>query len=133
MSRRDGRFRECGRRRPAGDVGRGGGDPRRRAGQRGDEPVTSRDGCRPRECDARAGTIDPAVPEPRRGLVLPGPAADASPAGRAGSGVGGRHEWSAGGVDQAGGRPVELLVIRQQARGGCREARAGALRNRSAD
>ena len=60
-------------------------------GERSPERVNRRNGYRERDWDTRVGTIELAVPKLREGIVLPGLAAPAAPAGRAGVRVGDRR------------------------------------------
>ena len=53
------------------------------------ERMNSRNGYRSRPFDTRVGSIELAIPKLRRGQLLPGLAAGAAPAGRAGAGGGG--------------------------------------------
>ena len=68
------------------------------------ERTNRRNGYRHRDFDTRAGTMDVAIPKLRDGVVLPGLAAGAPPAGRAGADHGGRDLLPARGVAPGGWR-----------------------------
>ena len=71
-------------------------------GTRRPERTNRRNGYRHRDLDTRAGTIDVAIPKLRSGLLLPGVAAGAPQAGRAGADLGGGDLLPARGVAPGG-------------------------------
>ena len=72
-------------------------------GEPSPERTNVRNGYRHRDFDTRAGTLDVAIPKLRQGTLLPGLAAGAPPARRAGADHGGGHLLPARGVDPADG------------------------------